>query len=420
MTSGTEIELPLPSLLDHQCEPFYNDARFKLAVCGRRWGKTILGLLMVLMGHGNRFGGAIQGGRIWWIAPTFKIGKPIWRDLVLACRPIAKSINKTDHAIELVTGGTIDLKSADDPDSLRGDGLDGVVLDEVADISEEAWKQAIRPALTDKQGWGVLIGTPKGFNWVHELFQSVPQRNDWARWQLPTEQNPTIPEHELRNAFLDLGPAIYEQEFLARFTAMAGSMFPAEWFGDDVFVGEYDWPQTAQFAERVCALDAATGKDIERGKVDYSALTFLGVKDGLFYVDADLMREPIDAVADRCAAWQREYAPEAFAFESNQFQHLLSGPLDAAARDANTFLPLVPVVHGGDRSKTQRIQRLTPLLSRRKMRFRDTPGCRLLVQQLRECPVGDHDDGPDSLEMANYVRLGMVDQIVGAERLVAG
>lgn len=405
--NGSDVYLPLPVLLPHQCDPFFSDARFKLLICGRRWGKTTLGLLSVLQGSGPR-PGALQGGHTWWVAPDYTVARDIWDKLRMTCRPVAARVSEVQRRIELITGGVVEVRSADDPGSLVGVGLDGIVLDEVARISERAWRESLRPTLADTGGWALLIGTPKGHNWVKRLFDDVATRSDWQTWQRPTNDNPLIPQSEFVDMLHDLGPAKYDQEIGAKFTSMEGSMFPAEWFGDSVWVEDAYWPRVEQFTERVCALDAATGRGIERGNVDYSAIVFLGVRDGLFYVDAELMRRPIDEVAARCAQFQAMYNPEVFAFEAVAFQNLLEGPLDHAGAAAGVFMPLVPVSHSGDTSKTTRIQRLTPLLSRCKMRFRRTPGCELLVDQLRTCPVGDHDDGPDALEMANHVRIAMI------------
>ena len=119
----------------HQRPILLSPARFKVVVCGRRWGKTASGLMATVKGHGTYRGqrkGAIDGGRIWWIAPNYGIASDIWRDLKRACRDAWIAKNEVERRIELPGGGSVTVKSADNPDSLRGSGLDGVVVDEAA------------------------------------------------------------------------------------------------------------------------------------------------------------------------------------------------------------------------------------------------------------------------------------------------
>lgn len=146
------LSTPLP----HQVEVLRHPARSKVVVCGRRWGKTRGGQLACVEGHGPResgFRGALDGATIWWVAPSFGIASMIWRDLKLSLRHGWIEKNENERRIVLPGGGSITVKSADNPDSLRGEGLDGAVLDEAAFMKPEAWAACIRPALSDKRGW---------------------------------------------------------------------------------------------------------------------------------------------------------------------------------------------------------------------------------------------------------------------------
>jgi hypothetical protein len=115
-------------------------------------------------------------GRLaWYVAPTYKQAKRIvWKALKKMTQPYwASSPNETDLRIELMCGGTICLRGADNYDSLRGDGLDFVVLDEYASMAPQAWTEVLRPSLADRNGNALFIGTPKGFNHLHELFEGA-------------------------------------------------------------------------------------------------------------------------------------------------------------------------------------------------------------------------------------------------------
>ncbi|MCA9315790.1 MAG: hypothetical protein KDB73_09895, partial [Planctomycetes bacterium] len=146
----------LPQPLAHQLDVLRHPARLKVVVCGRRWGKSLLGLIACVEGHGpldSGYRGALEGAQVWWIAPTYPQGVLIWRDLKKALRGGWIEKREKEMRIVLPGGGSVTVKSADNPDALRGVGLDGVVLDEAAFMSEEAWTHGIRPALADRQGW---------------------------------------------------------------------------------------------------------------------------------------------------------------------------------------------------------------------------------------------------------------------------
>ena len=150
---------------------------------------------------------------------------------------------------------------------------------------------------------------------------------------------------------------------------------------------------------KIVALDPSKGRDARRG--DYSAFVMLGVdRQGVLYVEADLARRPTpEMVADGRGAVP-PFRPDAFGVETNQFQELLAGEFDAEFRRQG-IVGVQPWSIDNRVNKLVRIRRLGPYLSARRLRFKaDSPGTRLLVEQLQQFPVGDHDDGPDALEMA--------------------
>jgi len=125
--------------------------------------------------------------------------------------------NETDLRIELITGGTICVKGADNYDSLRGHGLDFVVLDEYACMAPEAWTEVLRPALADRLGKALFIGTPQGRNHFHELYEAAQSLPDWKTFQYTTAQGRNVPREELQSAAQQLDERIYRQEFEASF-----------------------------------------------------------------------------------------------------------------------------------------------------------------------------------------------------------
>ena len=127
------LTVTLPALHEGQRIVKADGARFRVLNCGRRWGKTALGVLECIEI-------ALRGGRAWWVAPSYKIATPGWRGLSKTARQIpGAAILKDERTVIMPSGGVVTVRSADDPASLRGDGLDFVVLDEAAYMAEEAW-----------------------------------------------------------------------------------------------------------------------------------------------------------------------------------------------------------------------------------------------------------------------------------------
>jgi len=122
--------------------------------------------------------------------------------------------------IELRGGGTICLRGADRYDSLRGDGLDFLVLDEYASIAAEAWTEVLRPALADKLGRALFIGTPQGHNHFHELVERAATMSDWKVFQHTTAQGGNVTPGELESAAKELDERIFRQEFEGSFVNM--------------------------------------------------------------------------------------------------------------------------------------------------------------------------------------------------------
>ena len=193
---------------------------FRVLVAGRRFGKTFLSLVELCRA-------AWSPGRLaWYVAPTYKQAKRIaWKPLKQMTRPYwATRPNETDLRIELITGGTICLRGADNFDALRGDGLDFMILDEYASIAKEAWPEVLRPALADKQGHALFIGTPRGYNHFHDLYQSAQNQPGWATFQFTTEDGGNVSAEELKAATHELDERTYRQEFQASFENLTGGL----------------------------------------------------------------------------------------------------------------------------------------------------------------------------------------------------
>ena len=162
-------------------------------------------------------------GRLaWYVSPSYKQSKRIvWKALKKMTEPYWATLpNETDLRIELASGGTICLRGADNYDSLRGDGLDFLVLDEYAQIAAAAWTEVLRPALADRQGRALFIGTPQGFNHFHELYERAEDLPDWKAFQFTTAEGGHVSPTELESAAQEMDERTYLQEFLAKFQTL--------------------------------------------------------------------------------------------------------------------------------------------------------------------------------------------------------
>lgn len=172
-------------------------------------------------------GAAVAGQRAWWVAPSYKMSEVGWRPLRrLASQIPGAEVRKVDRQVILPGGGEVSVRSADNPDSLRGEGLDFVVLDECAFMSELAWNEALRPALADRQGKALFISTPKGRNWFWYLWQRGQEPDsEWNSWRFTSYDNPHIADSEIDAAKATLPERVFRQEFMAEFIDDAGGVF---------------------------------------------------------------------------------------------------------------------------------------------------------------------------------------------------
>ena len=199
--------------------------RFRVVVAGRRFGKTHLAI-RELAYHAR-----IPDKEVWYIAPTYKMAKQIvWKKLKQKLQDlnwVAKH-NETELTLHLINGSTISLKGADNYDSLRGVGLDFIVLDEFADIDPEAWYETLRPTLSDKQGRALFIGTPKGIgNWAYEIYQNAIGTDDWASYSFTTIDGGNVKPEEVEAARRDLDERTFRQEYMATFETFSGRIYYA-------------------------------------------------------------------------------------------------------------------------------------------------------------------------------------------------
>lgn len=406
------------SLHPAQQTVFDSTARFRVLAAGRRFGKSRLGVLeAVEVG--------LRGGRAWWVAPTYKLAQEGWRPLRnLARRWQGVRVLEVDKEVDLPNGGLIQVRSADDPAALRGAGLDFVVVDEAAFLSEEAWTEALRPALADRKGRALFISTPKGANWFRDLYDRAPSREGWARFQYPSTANPFIDPAEIEAAAADLPSLVWRQEFLAEFVEAEGARFKPEWFRyytPTVRDGLLWFPLgermvDARECERFCTVDLAASL---KTSADWTVICSCAAWQGELIV-LDVVRRRMEgpdilpAIRDQ---FQRHDLRVAH-IESSGFQLAL---VQEARRDGLPVRELRP-----DKDKVARSLPLEARMEHGQVWFpREAPWLADLQRELLAFPLAEHDDQVDALAYAAAVMSAPARKRVdwstaGADPLVGG
>ena len=172
--------------------------------------------------------------RFAYIAPLYKQAKDVaWTYLKEAVAPLMAAglaeANESELRIDFWNGGRVRLYGADNPDPLRGIYLDGVILDEYADMNPRTWGEVVRPALSDRKGWAVFIGTPKGRNAFFDVYDGAVKDPKWFDMMLRASETSLIDDEELGLARKDMTPGQYAQEYECSFeAAIAGAYFGKE------------------------------------------------------------------------------------------------------------------------------------------------------------------------------------------------
>ena len=221
-------------------------ARHRVAVCGRRFGKTFLAMKEIKRAAQLAAKRRIHpDNEIWYGAPTFKQAKRVfWMRLKRAIPKswLASKPNESECFLTLKTGHIIRIVGLDNYDALRGSGLWFFIGDEWADAQEECWTEVIQPMLSTCNGNSLRIGTPKGFNHFYADFQKGQPggEDDYRSWHYTTIDGGNVPQKEIDTAERDLDPRTFEQEWKAGFVNYAGRVLYAFTRADNVRPCPYD------------------------------------------------------------------------------------------------------------------------------------------------------------------------------------
>ena len=212
------------SLTKAQHQVSQSKKRFRVLISGRRFGKTYL-CITEMMKYATR---PLQN--IWYVAPTYKMAKEIcWSNLKIILNEFnwIEDLNETNLTVRIKkSNSTISLKSADQPDALRGTGINFLILDEFADIDKRTWFEVLRASISDTLGDVLFTGTPRGYgNWSYEMYLKGKQDKEWDSFQFTTLDGGMVNKEELEQARLDLDVRTFRQEFEGTFENYSGAVY---------------------------------------------------------------------------------------------------------------------------------------------------------------------------------------------------
>ena len=201
-----------------------NSSRFRVVMCGRRFGKSELSQIEIISE-------ALRGHNVAYITPTYKLAKTFFEKLATL---IPFPANKSELIIQFPTGGTVEFFTGERLDNLRGRKFHFVVVDEASFIPnlEDGWLNSIRPTLTDYKGKALFLSTPKGKNYFYSLF--MKNDGDWKSFKFTTYDNPYIDRNEIDDARSQLPSAVFEQEYMANPMENASNPFGTNHINDCV------------------------------------------------------------------------------------------------------------------------------------------------------------------------------------------
>jgi len=224
-------------------------AKRRIPCCGRRWGKSLA------CGSDMAFEILKPDAWYWIVGPTYKLAEKEFRVIhdiytrrlgLTKNLKISYNVEQGHMRIKFPWNTVLQCASATNPDSLLGEGLDGVIMSEAARHTQETWEMYIEPALSDKDGFADFPSTPQGFNWYQGLWQlgQDPSMRQYESWRFPTWENAArYPGGKYNPKLLAIkatvSRAFWKQEYAAEFTSFEGQIY--EEFDQVIHVKQIDY-----------------------------------------------------------------------------------------------------------------------------------------------------------------------------------
>jgi phage FluMu gp28-like protein len=259
------IRIDLPRPHTGQRKVLGSKARFRVLMCGRRWGKSLISKQYTITE-------ALDGKINAYITPNYSLAKVFFDEIAKIIPNEVATINKSDLVFKFVTGGEIRFFTGERLDNLRGLKFHNVIIDEACYIPnlEDAWNNAIRPTLTDYQGRALFISTPRGKDFFYRLYLRSGEK-DFESFKYTTYDNPFINDIEIDDAKASLPKAVFEQEYMANPMENAANPFGMDFIRSNI--------QTLSSNQPICY-----GIDLAKS-FDYSVIIGLDINGSVCYYD---------------------------------------------------------------------------------------------------------------------------------------
>lgn len=339
-------------------------ARFKVVAAGRQSGKTFYATASSIIDtlSDMSWGGVPldSAQEVAYIYPTFEQGKKnVWPRMKLAIEPIIDQCQVYENTglIVFPNGRRWRLLGADNPDALRGFTWSSVVLDEYKDMSEQVWKEVVRPALTVVRGKALFIGTPKGKNHFYGLYKEAERLHDagdaeWEAFTFTSSENPYISAAEIESTTRDMSSQLIRQEIEANFISQSGDIFKADQFeiiGQEPITG--DWVVTVDLAGFTKA-----PRQSEYKRRDETAIAVVKVNtDGWWVKEIIHGRWEVRETALRIFQACKSVSTSRVGIEKGALMAAVTPYLTDIMRQYNRWLNIEPLTHGNQK-KYDRIQ----------------------------------------------------------------
>ena len=199
--------------------------RFSVIVLHRRAGKTVMAINHMLRAALTN---KLLNPRYAFISPYRLQGKATAWDYIkqFANKIPGTKFNESELRCDLANGARITILGAENDQAIRGISLDGCVFDETQSIKPTIFPEVIRPALADRKGWCIFIGTPKGRNNFYQLYEQAKKNPKWYACTYKASETDILDEEELQAAKDVMSKDLYEQEFECSFqAAITGSYY---------------------------------------------------------------------------------------------------------------------------------------------------------------------------------------------------
>jgi predicted phage terminase large subunit-like protein len=337
--SSLDIEL-----LDWQKDALQHDARFKVIAAGRRCGKSHLAAVSMIL---NALNG--KPGKTFYVAPTQGIARDVmWHSLFDIAGDLIEWSNVNNLEMD-IAGNRIYLKGSDRPDSLRGVSLKHLVLDEAAFIKEDVFNNILRPALSDRMGSCIFIGTPEGRNWFYDLYEGAGEWEDYERWHLTTYDNPFVRRSEIEAAKKTLPRWSFNQEYMASFDAQG-----SEYFNEADFEIVEKGPRSdGDYYVAVDLAGFASAGAKKNKRRDSTAISTVFVDDdGHWWVnEIDKGQWGLNETCARIFRAVEKYRPVSVGIEKGLAQQAVMQPLADQMRRENRIFNIELLSHGNQKKE---------------------------------------------------------------------